>query len=101
VRELALACGEPLEHRAYPGSFGKVSTTSRSSPSSSSASSVPSVLLVIPRGVWHAERNIGASDVVVVNFPTIPYDHASPDKYRLPLDTKELPVDLGPGWRGW
>jgi len=58
-------------------------------------------LLVIPRGVWHAERNIGASDVVVVNFPTIPYDHASPDKYRLPLDTKELPVDLGPGWRGW
>ena len=65
------------------------------------ASSVPSVLLVIPRGVWHAERNIGASDVVVVNFPTIPYDHASPDKYRLPLDTKELPVDLGPGWRGW
>jgi len=99
VRELALACEEPLEHRAYPGSFGKVSTTSRSSPSSSSASSVPSVLLVIPRGVWHAERNIGASDVVVVNFPTIPYDHASPDKYRLPLDTKELPVDLGPGWR--
>jgi len=60
---------------------------------------VPSVLLVIPRGVWHAERNIGSSDVVVVNFPTIPYDHASPDKYRLPLDTKELPVDLGPGWR--
>ena len=101
MRELALACEEPLEHRAYPGSFGKVSTTSRSSPCSSSASSVPSVLLVIPRGVWHAERNIGASDVVVVNFPTIAYDHASPDKYRLPLDTKELPVDLGPAWRGW
>lgn len=58
-------------------------------------------LLVIPRGVWHAERNVGASDAVVVNFPTIPYDHASPDKYRLPLDTKELPVELGPGWSGW
>ncbi len=58
-------------------------------------------LLVIPRGVWHAERNIGSSDVVVVNFPTIPYEHASPDKYRLPLDTGELPVDLGPAWRGW
>ena len=58
-------------------------------------------LLIIPRGVWHAERNIGQSDAVVVNFPTIPYDHTSPDKYRLPLDTDELPVQLGPGWHGW
>jgi dTDP-4-dehydrorhamnose 3,5-epimerase len=58
-------------------------------------------LLVIPRGVWHAERNVGASDVVVVNFPSIQYDHESPDKYRLPLDTEELPVQLGPGWHGW
>jgi dTDP-4-dehydrorhamnose 3,5-epimerase len=57
-------------------------------------------LLVIPRGVWHAERNAGQCDVRVVNFPTIPYDHANPDKYRLPLDTDELPVRLGPGWQG-
>jgi dTDP-4-dehydrorhamnose 3,5-epimerase len=57
-------------------------------------------LVVIPRGVWHAERNVGAVDVRVVNFPTIPYDHADPDKYRLPLDTDELPVRLGPGWHG-
>jgi dTDP-4-dehydrorhamnose 3,5-epimerase len=58
-------------------------------------------LLTIPAGVWHAERNLGATDVVVVNFPTIPYDHAAPDKYRLPLDTDELPVELGAGWVGW
>lgn len=58
-------------------------------------------LLTIPRGVWHAERNVGEVDVQVVNFPTIPYDHANPDKYRLPLDTDELPVRLGPAWRGW
>ncbi len=58
-------------------------------------------LLTIPRGVWHAERNIGTTDVRVVNFPTIPYDHADPDKYRLPLDTDELPVRLGPAWHGW
>jgi dTDP-4-dehydrorhamnose 3,5-epimerase len=38
---------------------------------------------------------------MVVNFPTIQYDHASPDKYRLPLDTDLLPVELGPGWHGW
>lgn len=58
-------------------------------------------LLVIPRGVWHAERNPGLVDAQVVNLPTIPYDHTNPDKYRLPLDTDELPVDLGPGWDGW
>jgi dTDP-4-dehydrorhamnose 3,5-epimerase len=58
-------------------------------------------LVTIPRGVWHAERNIGAVDVRVVNFPSIPYDHTNPDKYRLPLDTDELPVRLGPEWRGW
>jgi dTDP-4-dehydrorhamnose 3,5-epimerase len=64
-------------------------------------SEVHRTLLTIPRGVWHAERNLGVSDVRVVNFPTMPYDHAHPDKYKLPLDTDELPVRLGPGWRGW
>ncbi len=48
-------------------------------------------LMNIPAGVWHADRNLGSKDVVVVNFPTIPYDHASPDKYRLPLDTDRIP----------
>ncbi|MDW5595977.1 hypothetical protein VSS74_16630 [Conexibacter stalactiti] len=59
------------------------------------------LLVTIPRGVWHAERNLGDSDVRVVNFPTIMYDHTNPDKYRLPLDTDELPVRLGPDWQGW
>lgn len=58
-------------------------------------------LVTIPAGVWHAERTIGQVDVMVVNFPTIQYDHTSPDKYRLPLDTTELPVQLGADWQGW
>jgi dTDP-4-dehydrorhamnose 3,5-epimerase len=58
-------------------------------------------LVTIPRGVWHAERNPGLVDARVVNFPSIAYDHADPDKYRLPLDTDQLPVDLGPQWVGW
>jgi dTDP-4-dehydrorhamnose 3,5-epimerase len=58
-------------------------------------------LITIPPGVWHAERNIGDSDVMVVNFPTIPYDHADPDKERLPLDTHELPVEKTRSWHGW
>ena len=48
-------------------------------------------LVNVPIGVWHADQNIGAVDVVVVNFPTTPYDHSKPDKYRLPLDTDRIP----------
>ena len=48
-------------------------------------------LMNIPAGIWHADRNIGDTDVVVINFPTIQYDHADPDKYRLPLDTDQIP----------
>src|SRR3954466_1618944 len=37
-------------------------------------------LMNIPAGIWHADRNIGNKDAVVINFPTIQYDHADPDK---------------------
>lgn len=57
-------------------------------------------LMNIPAGVWHANTNIGSKDVVVVNFPTIPYDHAKPDKYRLPLDTDEIPYTFKDP-KGW
>jgi dTDP-4-dehydrorhamnose 3,5-epimerase len=53
------------------------------------------------RAASSTERNIGHVDVQVINFPTIAYEHENPDKYRLPLDTDELPVTLGPEWRGW
>ena len=57
-------------------------------------------LLSIPKLVWHATRNLGAKDFVGVNFPTMPFDHADPDKYRLPLDTPLIPFsfDGTPGW---
>jgi dTDP-4-dehydrorhamnose 3,5-epimerase len=48
-------------------------------------------LLSIPPLVWHADENIGIKDVLVVNFPTIQYDHANPDKYRLPVNTDLIP----------
>lgn len=57
-------------------------------------------LMNIPARVWHADRNLGSQDVVVVNFPTIPYDHANPDKYRLPLDTDRIPYKFE-RHRGW
>ena len=57
-------------------------------------------IMNIPTHVWHACRNLGQTDVVVVNFPTIPYDHSNPDKYRLPLDTDEIPYKFADraGW---
>ena len=53
-------------------------------------------LFSVPIGVWHADQNIGTKDCLVVNFPTIPYDHANPDKYRLPLDTDLIPYRFDP-----
>jgi dTDP-4-dehydrorhamnose 3,5-epimerase len=34
------------------------------------------------------------------NLPTWPYDHADPDKYRLPIKNDLIPFDFddGPGW---
>ena len=57
-------------------------------------------LVTIPAFVWHALRNVGDSDVVVINFPTIQFDHASPDKYGLPLDNDVIPYSFAgvPGW---
>lgn len=57
-------------------------------------------LVNIPVNVWHADHNVGSRDAVVVNFPTQPYDHANPDKYRLPLDTDLIPYSFR-GARGW
>ena len=57
-------------------------------------------LVSIPKFVWHADHNVGSTDVLAVNFPTIPYDHAKPDKYRLPIDTNLIPYrfPIDAGW---
>jgi dTDP-4-dehydrorhamnose 3,5-epimerase len=57
-------------------------------------------LLIIPRGVYHAVRNIGTTDAIFINMPTQPYEHGAPDKLRLPLKNTLIPFDFddGPGW---
>lgn len=57
-------------------------------------------LVNVPAYVWHADYNIGSTDVVVINFPTKAYDHENPDKYRLPIDTPLIPHSF-PGAKGW
>ena len=51
-------------------------------------------LLVVPRGVFHAVQNVGQVDAYYVNAPTRAYDHAQPDKLRLPVDTDRIPHSL-------
>jgi dTDP-4-dehydrorhamnose 3,5-epimerase len=34
---------------------------------------------------------VGETDAYFVNLPTRAYDHANPDKFRLPLDTDLIP----------
>lgn len=57
-------------------------------------------LVVFPRGVYHAIQNIGESEAIFLNMPTRAYDHADPDKMRLPLRNPLIPFsfDDGPGW---
>lgn len=57
-------------------------------------------LVNVPKCVWHADHNIGSTDTLVVNFPTMAYRHDAPDKYRLPIDTPLIPYSFGnaTGW---
>jgi dTDP-4-dehydrorhamnose 3,5-epimerase len=48
-------------------------------------------VLVIPPGVWHAVKNVGTSDSMMVNCPTSPYKHEDPDKWALPPDSDLIP----------
>ena len=47
--------------------------------------------VVIPVGVWHGLQNLGASDALVINYPTRSYDYEDPDHWRLPYDTDQIP----------
>jgi dTDP-4-dehydrorhamnose 3,5-epimerase len=47
--------------------------------------------IVIPTGVWHGLQNVGPTDALMVNFPTLPYNYEDPDHWRLPFDSPEIP----------
>jgi dTDP-4-dehydrorhamnose 3,5-epimerase len=50
-------------------------------------------LLRIPPGVWHADQNVGLGEAAILNFPTVAYDPAEPDKYRIDPHSGEIPFD--------
>ena len=48
-------------------------------------------VVLVPPYVYHAVQNIGTTEVLLVNFPSHPYQHDDPDKYTLPLDNDLIP----------
>jgi dTDP-4-dehydrorhamnose 3,5-epimerase len=51
-------------------------------------------LLIIPTGIFHAVQNVGATEAMFLNLPTHPYNHADPDKYRLPVKNDLIPFNF-------
>jgi dTDP-4-dehydrorhamnose 3,5-epimerase len=50
-------------------------------------------LVVIPPLVYHGFKAIGETESLMINIPTEPYNHGTPDEYRLDAHTKEIPYD--------
>lgn len=51
-------------------------------------------LIIIPKMVFHAVKNVGSADTMFVNHPTKPYDREKPDKYRLSVKNDLIPYDF-------
>ena len=51
-------------------------------------------LVLIPKLVAHAVQNIGNVDATFVNLPSKPYNHANPDKYRIPIGSGQIPYEF-------
>ncbi|HOJ30740.1 MAG TPA: dTDP-4-dehydrorhamnose 3,5-epimerase family protein [bacterium] len=48
------------------------------------------MLVHIPANVYHGFMCISEKEAVILNVPTQPYNHKSPDEYRLPFDTDKI-----------
>ncbi|MFH1219762.1 MAG: dTDP-4-dehydrorhamnose 3,5-epimerase family protein [Candidatus Eisenbacteria bacterium] len=54
------------------------------------------ILLVIPPLVVHGVKAVGPEPGYLVNCPDMPYNHASPDEYRIDPHGGEIPYDWKP-----
>jgi len=50
-------------------------------------------VVVIPPEVYHGFKCVGPAEAMVVNVPTHPYNHQSPDEHRLDPHDSEIPYD--------
>jgi dTDP-4-dehydrorhamnose 3,5-epimerase len=52
-----------------------------------------SILVHVPKNVYHGWKCIGSEEALVINCVTEAYDYRNPDELRLPFDSKEVPYD--------
>lgn len=50
------------------------------------------ILLQIPPGVIHGFTPVDCEETWVINVPDFPYKYGSPDEYRFPWNSPEIPV---------
>ncbi len=51
------------------------------------------ILVRIPKGVYHGFKCVGNKEAVVINVPTLAYNHTEPDEYRVDAFTNDIPYD--------
>lgn len=51
------------------------------------------MMVVIPPGVCHGFKGISKETTLIVNVPTHCYNYETPDEYRMPAHTDEIPYD--------
>jgi dTDP-4-dehydrorhamnose 3,5-epimerase len=44
-------------------------------------------LVVIPPGVYHGWKNIGADEAAIISMPSQLYEYENPDRWELPWDS--------------
>ena len=52
-------------------------------------------LIVVPPGVYHGFKALGTETAYFLSIPTLPYNYAEPDEFRLPPNTDEIQYDWG------
>ena len=45
-------------------------------------------LLVVPPNLYHGWKNIGVTEAIIINMPTVIYDYDAPDALDLPWDSE-------------
>jgi len=51
------------------------------------------ILLQIPPGVIHGFTPINCEEIRIVNIPDFPYQYSTPDEYRFPWNSKDIPFE--------
>ena len=55
------------------------------------------ILVKIPKHVYHGFKCVGNKEAIVINVPTLPYNHKDPDEYRLDAFENEISYDWKKG----